>query len=74
MNIFDQYQTLTFTLSLISNNDLGSDPMACKNANNCKIVYRKDHTPVIYYMMPRIMYYESYTEIWFDPKNTDNLI
>lgn len=29
MNRFDQYQTLTFTLSLISNNDLGSDPMKC---------------------------------------------
>ena len=74
MNTFDQYQTLTFTVSLISNNDLGSDPMRCGAASNCKIVYRKDYTPVIYYMMPRVMYYESYTEVWFDPKYTDNLI
>jgi len=74
MNTFDTYPTLTFTLSLISNNDLGSDPMECKNAANCKIVFRKSHTPVIYYMMPRIVYYESYTEVWFDPKDTQNRI
>lgn len=74
MNTFDSYQTLTFTLSLISNNDLGSDPMNCKNTNNCKIVFRKTHTPVIFYMMPRVVYYESTTEVWFDPKNTPQLI
>jgi len=74
MNTFDQYASLSFTISLISNNDLASDPMACGTASNCVIKYRKDHTPVIYYMMPPVMYYESYTEVWFDPKYTDDLI
>ena len=25
-------------------------------------------------MMPRVMYFESYTEVWFDPKYTNELI
>jgi len=48
--------------------------MECETASNCEIVYRRDHTPVIQYMMPKVMYFESYTEVWFDPKYTNELI
>ena len=74
MNILDEYQTMTFVLSLVSNNDLGSDPMACSNEAKCTIVFRKSHTPVIFYLEPPVVYYESFTEVWFDPKYTNQLI
>jgi len=32
--------------------------------------YMKAYTPVVFYLSPPVIYYESYTEIWFDPKNT----
>jgi hypothetical protein len=67
---------MTFELSVVSNNDLGSDSMACGKANvgKCTIVYRKQQTPVIYYLQPPVVYYESFSEIWFDPKYTTQLI
>lgn len=37
-------------------------------------MYRKDSTPHIYYLSPPVVYYESFTEVWFDPKYTVNLI
>ena len=41
MNLLDQYNTMTFVLSVVSNNDLGSDTMECGTASKCTIVYRK---------------------------------
>jgi hypothetical protein len=35
---------------------------------------RRDYTPHIYYISPRVTYYDSYTTVVFNPKNTMNLI
>lgn len=35
---------------------------------------RKDYTPMIHYITPRVTYYDSYTQVVFNPKNTLHLI
>jgi hypothetical protein len=75
MNFFDEYTTMTFYLSIISNDpDLGPTPLACKVQSNCILQYKKDYTPVLYYISPPVVYYGSLTELWFDPKYTTSLI
>jgi hypothetical protein len=34
----------------------------------------KSYTPVVKYISPPVIFYEQYTEVWFDPKHTLNLI
>jgi len=70
MNYFDQFQTLSFDLSILANTDLGEQNLECRTSSNCRVVYRKTHTPVVYYLAPPIVYYDSETEVWFDPKYT----
>jgi hypothetical protein len=75
MNFLDQYQTMTFYLSIISDDpDLGPTPLSCKVMSNCVVIYQKGYTPVLYYISPPVVYYDSYTELWFDPKYTTSLI
>jgi hypothetical protein len=40
----------------------------------CKILYRRDYTPTMFYLAPRVTYYESFTEVWFNPGSTLSLI
>jgi len=65
---------LTFELQLIANTDLGAQTLECATKSKCHVSFRKTHTPVIYYLSPPVVYYESMTEIWFDPKYTTQLI
>lgn len=74
MNFFDEFQTLTFEVQLIANTDLGAQTLECRNPSNCYVSFRKTHTPVVYYLSPPIVYYESMTDIFFDPKYTTQLI
>jgi len=75
MNYFDKYDTMTFELRLIAEDaDLGPVPMSCRNPSNCRIVYQKQYTPVMYFLKPPVVYFESLTELWFDPRRTPNLI
>jgi hypothetical protein len=53
---------------------LGMVSLACIVPSNCEITYRKTHTPKLFYIAPPVVYYESTTEVWFDPKNTVDLI
>jgi len=46
----------------------------CRSESKCKVTYQKDYTPSIYFISPRVTYYESLTEVWFNPKNTMTLI
>jgi hypothetical protein len=34
----------------------------------------KSYTPVVFHLAPPVLYYESYTEVWYDPKSTTHLI
>lgn len=44
--------------------------MECKVESHCLIRYHRSYTPVVFYINPPVIYYESFTEIWFDPKQT----
>jgi len=71
---FDTYSTLTFYLE-VSNAELGTDSqMTCSTTSRCKVRYHRSYSPTVYYLSPPVVYYESYTEVWFDPKSTMNLI
>jgi hypothetical protein len=74
MNFLDQYQQMNFYLSVISTSELGSETLECQTKANCLIQFKKTHTPVVYYLSPPVVYYSSFTEVWFDPKNVPNLI
>jgi len=48
--------------------------MQCKTLTNCRIRFQKSYTPSLFYVAPPVIYYESFAEIWFDSKSTQNLI
>jgi len=74
MTYLSGYQSMTFTLSVISNDELGEETLECSTASKCKIVFYRAYTPVLYYIAPPVVYYQSFTEFWFDPRGTANLI
>lgn len=75
INYFDKYQTMTFEIRIIAEDpDLGPVPMICEKESNCRVTYQKQYTPVIYYLKPPVVYFESMVELWFDPKRTPRLI
>ena len=74
MTYLSGYQSMTFTLSVVSNGELSTETLACRTTNNCKITYYRAYTPVLYYISPPIVYYESQVDVFFDPRSTSNLI
>jgi hypothetical protein len=46
--------------------------MSC--GSKCTIKYSKNYTPIIYHLNPRVVYQDSLVDIWFNPKNTMDLI
>ena len=65
---------MTFYVSVIAHVDPEDVTLECAQKSNCKLVYRRAYTPTIFHLAPRVTYYESYTEVWFDPASTLNLI
>jgi len=68
---------MTFWISVVAKTAHPNDALLeCKMSvrNNCKFVMRKDMTPHVYYISPRVTYYESYSTIAFNPKNTMTII
>ena len=74
MSYLSGYHEMVFTLSVIADNELGPQTLECGSSWKCKITYRRHYTPVLYYIKPPIVYYESQVEVWFDPRSTDDLI
>jgi len=71
--VLDNYQSMTFELKLLVQDDLiGPQMLSC--GAKCKITYRKMYTPIIHELAPPVVYFESETYLWFDPKSTTNLI
>jgi hypothetical protein len=58
----DKYLTMTFDIFLFVNHDL-YDPFEsrCSKAANCKMIFRRSHTPIVYTLRPPVVYYESVT-------------
>jgi hypothetical protein len=72
---FDHYSYMTFWISVVvKTNDDSVKEMVCKSKNNCKLRYRRPYTPTMYYLQPRVTYYESWTEVYFNPAATQALI
>lgn len=46
----------------------------CLVEKRCKIYFKRSYSPVLYYISPQVVYYESLTQINFDAKNTMHLI
>ena len=66
---------MTFWISVVAKTDFPNDAlMECKTMSNCKFVMKRDYTPHLYYISPRVTYLDSFTSITFNPKNTMSLI
>ena len=74
MSYLSGYHEMNFTLSVIASNELGPQTLECEMPSKCQIIYRRHYTPVLYYIKPPIVYYESFVEVWFDPRSTQSLI
>lgn len=71
---FHGYQTLNFYLSVKTDDIFGDEhQMVCKQESRCLVRYMRTYTPVVFYISPPVLYYESFTDLWFDPKNTLHL-
>lgn len=65
---------MEFELS-ISTDVLGSAAkLHCGSYNKCRVRYRRPYTPVIYELNPPVVYQDSETLLYFDPKSTTSLI
>jgi hypothetical protein len=53
---FDNYETLTFWIEVMAMHDLEPAHMKCQSTNNCKIVFRRQYTPIIHYISPPVIY------------------
>jgi len=59
---FAHYTTMTFWVSIITLDlDDNYKEFVCKNKDKCKVVYQRPYTPTLYYLQPRITYFESTT-------------
>jgi hypothetical protein len=54
--------------------ELGLVALECLNVWHCEVVYKRSHSPTLYYIQPPVVYYESTTEVWFDPKGTMGIV
>jgi hypothetical protein len=50
MSYLSGYQSMSFTLTLMANHELGPEVLSCGTSNHCKIVYYRAYTPVVYYI------------------------
>ena len=73
---FDQYYSMTFTLKVQYSDATvgGAVTLECGNSNNCKIIYKKNYSPVLYYLSPPVVYEGAVVDFWFNPKNIMSLL
>ena len=64
------YDSMTFTLSIQNTN---GTRLECPTSSNCRIKYDKSITPRLHYLSPPVVYFESYTQLWFDPRAAADL-
>jgi hypothetical protein len=72
---FDQYAFMKFELSIQRNDHFGEPvEMKCKETWRCLLTFKKHFTPILLALNPPIVYKNSMTEFWFNPKSTANLM
>lgn len=50
------------------------EELKCGSSSKCRLLYKRNYTPRVYYLSPPVVYYESYNEVWFDPKSIMSVI
>lgn len=72
--MLDKIDTLTVSIHVIS--IMSSEPKVrtCKEADRCKITFFRSYSPVLHYITPQVVYFDSMTEVNFDAKNIMHLI
>lgn len=70
----DTFSSLEMSISVIS--IMSSEPKkrSCKEPKNCVINFYRSYSPVLHYISPQVVYYESMTQIHFDAKSIMNVI
>ena len=64
-DFLQEYDSMTFYLHV---QDQTGNTLKCVDDNNCKIVFYKTYTPRMHYLSPPVVYLDSFTQLWFDPK------
>jgi hypothetical protein len=65
---------MTFYVSVIPQGETTTYHLKCSKETRCRIKYRRDYTPTIFHLSPRVTYAESWVDIFFNPANTLTLI
>ena len=71
---FDHLTKMNFIVTVHAPDEPSVNILSCRSESKCKITYQRDYTPTIFFISPRVTYYESKTEVWFNPMNTMTLI
>jgi hypothetical protein len=66
---------MTFTLTVSTQDELlGQTTLKCGSSSNCYIKYKRYYTPVIHELSPPVVYKDSETLLYFDPRSITGLI
>jgi hypothetical protein len=72
--LLDTFDTITYVVSLLAVRESEPVTLECKNKGWCTIKFYRSYTPVLHYINPPVVFYDSETEFVFDPKSTTNTI
>ena len=72
--LLDTFDVITYTVSLLAIRATEPVTLECKNSNYCTIKFYRAYTPVLHYINPPVVFFDSETEFVFDPKSTTNTI
>lgn len=72
--LLDTFDTITYTVSLLAVRATEPVTLECKNIGRCTIKFYRAYTPVLHYINPPVVFFDSETEFVFDPKSTTNTI
>lgn len=74
MGSLDQFKSMKFKLMVFAVGPNGAEELECKSENNCRISFERSYTPIMHYISPPVVYYDSLTSFVFDPKSTTHVI
>ena len=66
MSSFEHLDKVEMNLSVTTT--VAGNRLTCSHANHCKVKYEWDFTPIIYYMIPSIVYPGMQASVGIDPK------
>jgi len=70
-SVINAFETMSFEIQV---QPTTGGRIVCKIKTNCLLYYRRTYTPMLNYISPNVVYFESITEFYFDAKSVMNLI